>query len=99
MRVLLVEQSRPRKGCNTIVKAVKRLFRWAESQELVPGGTVHGLDSVEPLKRGRTAAAELPPVKPVSEDIIRVTNKHLSAVVADMVRIQRLTGVRLTCPP
>jgi len=44
MRALLVQQGRPRVGCNTIVKAVKRLFRWAESEELVPAGTVHALD-------------------------------------------------------
>ncbi len=94
MRALLVEQGRSRKGCNTVVKDVKRLFRWAESQELVPGGTVHGLDSVEPLKRGRTTAAELPPVKPVSDAVIEATLKHLPAVVAGMVRIQRLTGAR-----
>jgi integrase len=94
MRSLLVEQGRSRKGCNKLVKEVKRLFRWAESQELVPGGTVHGLDSVEPLKRGRTTAAELPPVKPVSDAIIEATLKHLPTVVADMVRVQRLTGAR-----
>jgi len=94
MRALLVQQGRPRVGCNTIVKAVKRLFRWAESEELVPAGSVHALDSVEPLKKGRTPAPELPRVKPVDDAVIDVTVQHLPRVVADMVRIQRLTGAR-----
>lgn len=94
MRALLVQQGRPRKGCNTIVKAVKRLFRWAESEELVPAGSVHSLDAVEPLKKGRTTAPELPRVKPVHDAVIDATIKHLSRVVADMVRLQRLTGTR-----
>lgn len=94
LRALLVQQGRPRKGCNTIVKAVKRLFRWAESEELVPAGSVHALDSVEPLKKGRTTAPELPRVKPVHDAVIDATIKHLPRIVADMVRIQRLTGTR-----
>jgi hypothetical protein len=44
MRALLIQQGRPRKACNAIVRTVKRLFRWAESEELVPAGTVHALD-------------------------------------------------------
>jgi integrase len=94
MRTLLVQQGRSRNGCNTIVKAVKRLFRWAESQELVHAGHVHSLETVEPLKKGRTLAPESPPVKPVADSVIDATIKHLPKVVADMVRIQRLTGAR-----
>jgi integrase len=94
LRELLVNGGRPRKSCNTIVKAVKRLFRWAESEELVPAGSVHALDAVEPLKKGRTTAPELPRVKPVHDSVIDATIKHLPQVVADMVRIQRLTGTR-----
>jgi integrase len=94
MRALLIQQGRPRKACNAIVKAVKRLFRWAESEELVPAGSVHALDSVEPLKKGRTTAPELPRVKPVPDAVIDATIKHLPRIVADMVRIQRRTGMR-----
>lgn len=93
-RALLVQQGRSRKGCNTIVKAVKRLFRWAESQELVSPGHVHSLETVEPLKSGRTTAPESPPVKPVADSIVEATIKLLPKVVGDMVRIQRLTGAR-----
>lgn len=94
MRALLIQQGRPRKSCNTITKAVKRLFAWAESQELVPAGTSHALATVDPLKFGRTTAPERPPVKPVPDEIIDRTVEHLPRVVADMVRLQRLTGAR-----
>ncbi len=96
MRALLVQAGRPRKSCNTIVKAVKRLFRWAESQELVAPGTCHALETVEPLKRGRTTAPELPPVKPVPDKVIEATIPYLPRVVADMVRVHRLIGGRST---
>jgi len=96
MRALLVQQGRPRKTCNTIVKAVKRLFRWAESQELVRSGTCHALETVEPLKRGRTTAPELPPVKPVPDKVIEATIPYLPRVLADMVRVHRLIGGRST---
>ncbi len=85
---------RPRVGCNAIVKSVRRLFQWAESQELVPGGTYNSLKTVEPLRQGRTVALELPPIKPVEDSAIEATLPYLSEVVADMVRFQRLTGAR-----
>jgi integrase len=85
---------RPRVGCNAIVKSVRRLFQWAESQELVPPGTHNSLKTVEPLRKGRTIAPELPPVKPVPDEVVDATLPYLSEIVADMVRLQRLTGAR-----
>jgi len=85
---------RPRVGCNAILKHVRRVFQWAESQELVPRGTYNSLKTVEPLKKGRTVAPELPPVKPIDEEIVEATLPYLAEVVADMIRFQRLTGSR-----
>ena len=85
---------RPRVGCNALVKSVRRLFQWAESQELVPRGTHNSLKTVEPLRKGRTIAPELPPVKPVSDEEVDATIPFLPDIVADMVRFQRLTGAR-----
>ncbi len=85
---------RPRVGCNAIVKSVRRLFQWAESQELIPRGTHNSLKTVEPLRKGRTVAPELPPIKPVSEEVVDATLPYLPEIVADMVRFQRLTGTR-----
>jgi len=87
-------RGRPRVGCNTLVKHIRRVFQWAESQELVPRGTHNSLKTVEPLRLGRTVAPELPEVKPVDDAVVEATLPHLPGIVADMVRVQRLTGAR-----
>ncbi|MEI6258146.1 MAG: site-specific integrase, partial [Planctomycetota bacterium] len=87
-------RGRARVGCNAIVKHVRRLFQWAESQELVPRGTHNSLKTVEPLRHGRTSAPELPPIEPVDDAVVDATLPYLSEIVADMVRLQRLTGSR-----
>jgi len=94
MRALLVEQGRPRVTCNRVVKAVRRLFKWAASQELIPVATSDALATVDPLRAHRTPAPELPPIKPVSDEVLEATIAHLPKVVADMARLHRLTGAR-----
>lgn len=94
MRALLVDQGRPRVTCNRVVKAVRRLFKWAASQELIPVATSDALATVDPLRAHRTTAPELPPVRPVSDEVLEATIAHLPRVVADMARLHRLTGAR-----
>jgi len=94
MRALLVEQGRPRVTCNRIVKAVRRLFKWSASQELIPVSVSNALATVDPLLAYRTTAPELPPVRPVPDDVLEATIAHLPKVVADMARLHRLTGAR-----
>ena len=94
MLALLVEQRRPRVTCNRIVKAVRRLFKWAASQELISVATSDALATVDPLLAYRTTAPELPPVRPVPDDVLEATIAHLPKVVADMARLHRLTGAR-----
>ena len=56
---------------------------------------VHQALAVVPgLHRGRTAARETDPVVPVDDLTVDATLAHLHDVVADMVRLQRLTGMR-----
>ena len=49
---------------------------------------------MQPLKRGRSAAHETPPIRPVNDVIINATLKHMMPNTADMVRVHRLTGMR-----
>jgi integrase len=46
------------------------------------------------FQRGRTDARESKPVDPVDDAVIEATLPHLPAVVADMVRLQRMIGCR-----
>jgi integrase len=77
--------------CQRIV----RVFRWAASEELVSGETFHALKTVPGLARGRTAARECPPVKPVPDEIVEKTIAQLSPILATAVRLLRLTGMRV----
>lgn len=73
---------------------VTRLFRWAVAEELVPPAVLQSLSSVPGLLRGRSNAKETVPIGPVSDNVIEATLTFLPEVVADMVRLQRLTGMR-----
>jgi integrase len=79
---------------NRALQWVRRMFKWAVGEELVPVSILTSLHAVEGLRIGRTDAPEPPPVLPVPDVTIDATLPHLSPVVADMVRVQRLTGMR-----
>ena len=94
VRQQMVENNLSRSYINAQVGRIKRIFKWGVSEELVPPSVLHGLNSVAGLREGRTEARETAPVLPVDEDVLERTLGHLTAVVADMVRLQRLTGMR-----
>ena len=90
----LVGQQKSRRYINYIAEEIKRMFRWGASQELLPVTVYQSLATVPGLRRGRTEARECPPVLPVAETTANLTIPHLPPIVADMVRLQRLTGAR-----
>ena len=70
------------------------MFRWGVGEELVAPSVLHGLEAVSGLRRGRTAAPDAEPVQSVTNETIEATLHHLPSVVADMVRLQRMAGMR-----
>ena len=90
----LVKEGYSRVGVNARIGGIKRIFRWAESEELAPRGTAQSLGTVRGLSKGRTKARELPPVLPVDDATVEATLPHLPRIVVDMVRFQRYTGCR-----
>jgi integrase len=70
------------------------MFGWAVENELVPSSVIHGLDAVRGLERGRSAARETAPVKPVPLAFVEATIAELLPTVADMVRLQLHSGMR-----
>jgi integrase len=70
------------------------MFKWGAAAELIPASIPQALSMVEGLKIGRTEARETAPVKPVEDSLVDATLPHLPDVVADMVRLQRHTGMR-----
>ncbi|MFN3242521.1 MAG: tyrosine-type recombinase/integrase [Planctomycetota bacterium] len=100
-RTLMVERSRvngrslSRTTVNGRVRRVVRVFRWGASMELVSGSVWQALASVPGLRRGESSqVAENAKVQPVPESVMRATLPFLSNVVAAMVELQWLTGMR-----
>lgn len=90
----MVEDGLSRRYVNDHTGRIKRIFKWGVAEELLPASVYHALSVVSGLRRGRTAARETPPVEPVADAVVEATLPHLPEVVADMVRLQRLTGMR-----
>ena len=79
---------------NKRVGRIKRIFKWAVSEELVAPSVFEGLRTVVGLRRGRTAARETDPVKPVPDPWVDAILANVSPQIAAMIELQRLTGMR-----
>lgn len=55
---------------------IKRMFKWAARQELVPAELFHRLSVVGGLFKGRCAACESEPIKPVLSRISTCGHRH-----------------------
>lgn len=73
---------------------VRRVFKWAVTEELVPPAIYQALCSVEGFRKGRCDLPEPEPVGPVANADVRATLPHLPPAVRAMVEVQRLTGMR-----
>ena len=89
-----VNEGRSRTECNRRVGMVKRIFRWAVSEQLVPPATYQALASVAGLQKGRTEAREMEPIGPVDDAVVDATLPFLNRHVRGMIELQRLTGCR-----
>lgn len=94
VRQTMIEAGLSRGTVNQHVGRIKRMFRWAASEQLIPGDIVTQLATVHGLRRGRTDARETSRVLPIDDQTITLTLKHLPEVVADLIQVQRLTAMR-----
>lgn len=83
-----------RSTVNHRISRIKRFFRWAAEEELIPPAIYHGLVSVRGLSRGMSKARETAPVEPVPEPVMTRTLEWLSPQVAAMVQVQYYCGMR-----
>lgn len=86
--------TRTRQYVNALVGAVKHIFKWAASEELVPASVFHGLQTVAGFRHGRTEAREAEPVKPVPQEHVGAVRPYLSKPVAALLDLLALTGAR-----
>lgn len=94
MQHMISESDWSRRYINQHTSRIKLMFRWASSEELVPPELYHGLRSVPGLRRGRSAARETDPVRPVDTAIVEAVKPHVSRQVAALMDLQLLTAAR-----
>ena len=83
------------------VVRVVRAGRWAVSDELVEPGVLEALRSVEGLRKGRSVGdgitpKESTPVRPVTYRQLAATLRHVTSVVASLLRFAHYSGCRPT---
>jgi integrase len=94
VRKAMVDAGLCRTTINARVGRIKRLFKWAAGNEMIPAQTFHGLTAVEGLRAGRENVREPVRVRPVPDEHIQAVLPHVSAPIRAMIELQRLTGCR-----
>jgi integrase len=84
-----------RRYVNDQVGRIKRFFAWCAAEELIPEAVPGSLLIVKGLEAGRSKAREKAPVRPVADATVDATLPHLPPIVADVVRVLRLSGARI----
>ena len=79
---------------NQRVGVIKRAFKWAVAEELVPAAVHHALQAVAGLGKGRTTAREPDPIRPVADAWVDAALPFAPPAVRAMIELQRLTGMR-----
>jgi site-specific recombinase XerD len=79
---------------NKRIGRIRRMFKWAVAEELIPASVMESLRAIDGLRRGRSEARENPPVRPVDDAHVDAILPLVGAPVAAMIRLQRLTGMR-----
>ncbi len=94
VRQTMIDQNLSRSGINAHMKRIVRMFKWCAAEGKLTSTVYDTLKLVPGLKYGRTQARETERVRPVSEEVVNATLSFLLPTVADMVRVQLLTGCR-----
>ena len=94
VRQHMVECGLSRRVVNDRIGQIKRAFKWAVAEELVPPSLYHGLQAVAGLTFGRSKARETEPVRPVPDLYVAIVLPFVTPVVAAMIVLQRLSGMR-----
>jgi integrase len=84
--------------CRTVINRrlgrIKSVFRWAESEELVPASTYHALQTVRGVPKGMPGVKESPPTEPAFWEHAEKIIPFCPRTVGAMLRLQWLTGMR-----
>ncbi|MBN1456569.1 MAG: site-specific integrase [Sedimentisphaerales bacterium] len=82
------------KTLNKKIGIIKTMFKWAVEEELIHASTYHALQAVRSLKPGQSDLEDNPAVEPVEKEHMKAVLPYTTAIIADMIRLQFLTGMR-----
>ena len=84
------------KYCNCLIDSIKRMFKWAVAQELLPvsRSTRPWRTVARPAQWASRGHVRRSRSSRSTDEVVDATLPYLPAVVADMVRLHRLTGCR-----
>jgi len=85
-----VESGYCRTMVNDYIRRVRRMFKWAMANEIVPAGVLHGLAAVDGLRAGESKAPEPRDVKLVPQMFVDAVIPHVGRQVSAMIRLQLL---------
>jgi integrase len=94
IRQAMIDANLCRSNINRRIGRIKRVFKWATENELVPASVFHGLQAVSGLKAGRCGVRESEPVKPAPDHLVQMVLPIVSRQVSAMIQLQLLTGMR-----
>jgi integrase len=94
VRAKLVEQDYCRRLINQHVDCIRLMWSWAVSEEIVEESVHRSLKHVRALRKGEEGTRDHPKISAVDLQIVEQTLPHLGPIVADMVRVLMLTGMR-----
>jgi integrase len=94
VRQAMIDADLCRTEVNKRVGKIKRIFKWATSEDLVAPSVFHALQTVPGLRHGRADVRESRPVKPVPDASIAAIRPYVSRQIWGMISLQLLTGAR-----
>ena len=93
VRQYMIEQGLARGVINHRVNRIKRVIKWAVSEELLPPSVYEGARTVTGYAWA-VRQRETNPVGPVGDAVVDAVLPHVAPPVAAMIELQRLTGMR-----
>lgn len=94
VRSAMIQAGLRRKVINQRVGRIKRMFRWAASEEILPPAPALALAILPGLRYGRSTAPESPPVLPAPLPDVQAMLPFVSPIVRAMINLQLVTGMR-----
>src|SRR6516165_2009504 len=89
-RARMIRKDWARTYINAQVDRLRRMFRWAAEEELLPGSVYDNLAKVASLRKGKCKARESDKVRPVPDSTVDATLPFLHPVPRVMAQLQRL---------